>query len=168
MYFNDLLQARRIDPNKVLVLRHRPHESQLDKVLPWLVAERPDLFSAYQQTQGQKLERVMLAITGNGYVASFIRRESSKALFVGLYSITASTPLSYEEFWQDPSYAELKKLGMKGWDSQEAGPSSILRFDLRQLTDFYAEWKGRLIVQWPGSERSWWRRAHQEHTSELR
>jgi hypothetical protein len=26
--------------------------------------------------------------------------------------------------------------------------------------DFYSEWKGKLIVDWPPPERSWWRRAH--------
>jgi hypothetical protein len=27
-------------------------------------------------------------------------------------------------------------------------------------TEFYSSWKGRLVVGWPGPERSWWRRAH--------
>ncbi len=26
--------------------------------------------------------------------------------------------------------------------------------------DFYAQWKGKLIIGWPPPERSWWRRAH--------
>jgi hypothetical protein len=34
---------------------------------------------AYQQTQGEKLEKAM---TDAGYVASFIRREPGKALFI--------------------------------------------------------------------------------------
>jgi len=29
-----------------------------------------------------------------------------------------------------------------------------------ELTDFYAKWKGKLIVDWPGLERSWWRWAN--------
>jgi hypothetical protein len=32
----------------------------------------------------------------------------------------------------------------------------ILWFDLIK-TDFYADWSGRLVVNWPGGERSWWR-----------
>ncbi|MBI5566971.1 MAG: hypothetical protein HY870_18885 [Chloroflexi bacterium] len=95
MNLSDLLQNKKIDPRHVLVLRHRPQEPQLNKVLPWLAAEQPDLFNAYQQTQqGNKLERVMQVMTGVGYVASFIGHEAGKALFVGLYSISGSKPLT--------------------------------------------------------------------------
>src|SRR5439155_26106759 len=84
---NDLLLGKGIDPQLVLVLRHRPWEPQLNKVLPWLAAERPDVFNAYQQTQGEKVEGAM---TRAGYVAAFIGREPGKALFVGLYSLNGS------------------------------------------------------------------------------
>lgn len=66
------------------MLRHRPFEPDLNTVLPWLAAEKPDVFNAYQQTQGEKLEKVM---TGAAYVVSFIGHEPGKAIFVGLYSI---------------------------------------------------------------------------------
>ncbi len=49
MNLKDLLVAKEIDPQRVLVLRHRPLEPELSKVLPWLAAERPDVFNAYQQ-----------------------------------------------------------------------------------------------------------------------
>lgn len=100
----------------------------------------------------------MQLITGTGYVASFIGREPGKALFVGLHSIEASKPMTYEEFWQVPAYIEMKDFGMKGWDTKESRPFGLW-FDLT-LTDFYAHWKGRLIVGWPPPELSWWRRAH--------
>ncbi len=158
MNLNDLLIGKGIDPKRVLVLRHRPHEPELNKVLPWLAAEKPDLFNAYQQTQREKLQKVMDAMTGAGYVASFIGREPGKALFVGLYSIAASKPLTYEEFWRVPAYVEMKAFGIKGWTKEER-QEIILWFDLA-LTDFYASWKGKLIVGWPPPERSWWRRAH--------
>src|ERR1700755_32751 len=56
-----------------------------------------------------------------------------------------------------PAYRELKKLGMRGFSGTER--PSCLRFDL-EPTDFYSQWKGKLIVDWPPPERSWWRRAH--------
>ncbi len=158
MNLNDLLKGKGIDPQHVLVLRHRPHEPELNRVLPWLAAEKPDVFNAYQQTQGEKLERVMEAMKGAGYVASFIGREPGKALFVGLYSIAASKPLTYEEFWKVPAFIEMKAFGMEGWSAKEDRPS-VLWFDLVP-NDFYAHWKGKLIVGWPPPERSWWRRAH--------
>ena len=45
----------------------------------------------YQQTQGEKLERVMLRAA---HVASFIGHEPGKALFIGLYSIGSSRPMT--------------------------------------------------------------------------
>jgi len=155
MNLNDLLCGKRIDPEQVLVLRHRPSEPELNKVLPWLAAEKPDVFNAYQQTQGEKLEKAML---GAAYVASFIGREAGKALFIGLYSIGASKPLTFEQYWQVAANIEMKAFGMKGF-SRDEGRSTLLWFDL-VLTDFYVDWKGKLIVGWPPPERSWWRRAH--------
>jgi hypothetical protein len=46
MTLNDLLTAEGIDSQRVLVMRHRPWERGLNKVLPWLAAEKPDLFNA--------------------------------------------------------------------------------------------------------------------------
>jgi hypothetical protein len=123
MNFNDLLIENGFNPECVLVLRHRPREPQLNKVLPWLAAERQDLFNAYQQTQGEKLERVMKT----------------------------------NEYWNIQANIDLKKYGLK--ESENEKRSSILCFDLSR-TDFYASWKGKHIVDWPGGELSWWRRAH--------
>jgi hypothetical protein len=159
MNLNDLLRGKDIDPGHVLVFRHRPNEPELNEVLPWLAAEEPEVFNAYQQTQGERVERAMQAMTGTGYVASFLGREPGKALFVGLYSIGASKPLSREEFWRIPAYVKLKAYGMRDFASERA-IKSVLLFNLALITDFYAHWKGKLVVGWPPPERSWWRRAH--------
>jgi hypothetical protein len=141
----------------VIVLRHRPFEPKLNRVLPWLAAERPETFNAYQQTQGEKLEKAML---GSVFVASFVGQAPRKALFIGLYKIGESRPLTHDEYWRVPAYVEMKKFGMLGFTEEEALiHPSILWFDLA-VTEFYSAWKGKLVVGWPPPERSWWRRAH--------
>jgi len=159
MNLNALLTDQNIDPREVLVMRHRPHEPELRKVLPWLAAEKPDVFNAYQQTQGQKVENAMLEAK---HVASFIGHEPGKALFVGLYSIGKSRPLTYAQYWSVPAYAEMKGFGMRGFTGESR--ASVLWFEL-DLTDFYLPWKGKLVVDWPPPERSWWRRAHRNEIS---
>jgi GIY-YIG catalytic domain len=155
MNFNALLAENDIDQRQVLVMRHRPPEPELRKILPWLAAEKPAVFNAYQQTQQNvKVEKAMQAAK---YVASFIGHEAGRALFIGLYSIRNSRPLNYQQFWAIPAYKEMKAFGMKGWVTVGAR-STILWFDLA-LTDFCAMWKGKLIVRWPPPELSWWRRA---------
>lgn len=156
MNFNNLLQEKNINPEHVIVLRHRPYESQLNKVLPWLATTRPDLFNAYQQAQGKKLEKSMNELEKIGYVASFIGQESGKALFIGLYSIARSKPITYKEYWNIKANVELKSLGMIGFQGER---ETLLWFDLAP-TDFYPLWKGKLVIGWTPPERSWWRRAH--------
>ncbi len=158
MNLNDLLKNEGIDPQHVLVLRHRPHEPELNKVFPWLAAERPKIFNAYQQTQTRRLEQAMKGMIGSGYVASFIGHEPGKALFIGLYSILDARPVARNKYWRIPGYMELKAFGMKGI-AREDPRKSILLFDLK-LSKFCASWKGKLIVGWPPPERSWWRRSH--------
>jgi hypothetical protein len=154
MTLNDLLREKGIDPENVLAFRHRPSERELNKVLPWLAAEKPEVFNAYQQTQGQTVENAM---TRAGYVAAFIGHEAGKALFVGVYSIGESRSITEEQYWRIPANVELKAFGLTTFSKESR--SSILWFDLK-LTDFCAEWKGKLIVGWPPPERSWWRRSH--------
>jgi hypothetical protein len=149
---NDLLVKRNIDPQQVLVFRHRPFEPELRKMLPLLADEKPDLFNAYQQTQPKKVEKSM---TRAAYVASFIGYKPGKAIFIGLYSINSNKPLTIDKFWKIPANLELKKLGMIGFTGAK-DRSSVLWFDLVQ-TEHFLSWKGKLVVDWPGLERSWCR-----------
>jgi hypothetical protein len=150
MQLNDLLRLGNIDPKKVLVMRHRPTEPELRKVLPWLAAEKPDVFNAYQQTQHERAEG---ALSRAQYVASFIGHEAGKATFVGLYKVGKSRPLSFKQYWKIPAFIEMKSFGMVGFRDRRP---SILWFELK-LLDFYEKWKGKLIVRWPPPERAWWR-----------
>jgi hypothetical protein len=153
MTLNDLLTSKAIDPQGVLVLRHRPSEPALNRVLPWLAAEIPEIFNAYQQAQTEKVETAM---TRAAYVASFLGHGPGKALFAGLYAINGSRPLRDDE--QHPYYDELIAQGM-GPSPLSERQRTVLWFDLA-LTEFYSSWRGKLIVGWPPPERSWWRRAH--------
>lgn len=152
MTLGDLLQAKGLGGEAVMVLRHRPSEPRFARMLPWLAAEKPELYNAYQQTQGERLEK---ALTRAAYVASFIGHVPGKAVFVGLYRVGPTRALTFDGFWQVPAYAEMKKLGMRGFTAENAR-QSILWFDMA-LTDLYSEWKGKLVVGWPPPERSWWR-----------
>ncbi len=147
---NDLLAKKGIDPKGVLVLRHRPLERELRKILPWLAAERPDIYNGYQQAQRPVVEKAM---TRAQYVASFIGHAPRQALFIGLYKNTGWRKVSFTQYWKIPQNIELNSLGMRGLGQER---SSALWFDLKAV-DFYRDWKGKLVVQWPGLERSWWR-----------
>jgi hypothetical protein len=160
MNLNDLLADAEIDPQQTLVLRHRPREPQLHKVLPWLVAEKPSVFNAYQQAQGEKVEKVMQSAK---FIASFLGREAGKALFVGLYEVKGWKPMTLEKCRQLPEAVELMSLGMNGFNDDVSRPN-FLWFDLERTTH-YESWIGKLVVHWPAPEISWWRRAHRNEFS---
>lgn len=167
MNLNDMLTSEGIDPERVIVFRHRPREPELFKVLPWLAAERPDLFNAYQQTHSNtRVENALKSLVGTGFLASFIGHEAGRAIFVGLYSIDSSKPLTPREFRETPAYGELNQYGGKYWFTDEMAKErpTVEWFNLL-AHDFYSSWKGRLVVNWPPPERSWWRRAHKNDLS---
>lgn len=151
MDFADLLKQQGIDPKAVLVMRHRPFETELRKVLPWLAAERPELFNAYQQGQNPRAEKAMQRAD---YVASFIGHQPAKGLFVGLYRRGKWKPMTYQQYWSHGLLKELGALGMQGFE--KGTRKQLLWFELK-LVDFFSSWKGKLVVEWPGLERSWYR-----------
>jgi hypothetical protein len=160
---DDLLRSQDIDPESVIVFRHRPTEPELRKVLPWLAAEHPKLYNAYQQTQsGVKVENALKRLVGKGYVASFIGHEPGRALYVALYKIDASNPLTPKKFQALPVYQELAKFGGSLWFSEDIANAERPTVEWFELTDigFCSTWKGKLVINWPPPERSWWRRAH--------
>jgi hypothetical protein len=125
--------------------------------LPWLAAQKPNLFNAYQHTQGPAVERAM---ERSAYVASFIGHQIGKALFIGLYRNDGFKPLNFKDYWSIPEHLELHQHGMNGFTATQAKTrTSLLKFDLK-LTDFYSSWKGRLVVERPKPARLWYRQAH--------
>lgn len=99
----------------------------------------------------------MVSMIGSGCVASFIGHEPGKALFIGLYSIGKTKPLTLKQYWQIPAYTEMQAFGMRGFTGEKR--KSLLWFDLVP-TDVFSSWKGKLVIGWPPPERSWWRRSH--------
>lgn len=157
MTLNDLFDAEGIDGRRVLILRHTPQESLLNREIAGLAAERPDLFNTYQQTQSKRVEKQM---EDAKYVASFIGHQSGRALFVGLYEVAAHRILTRDEYWKMPEHVELRdKFGMRGFIAEKDDRTSILWFDLK-LTGTFAEWKGKLVIAWPKPDISWSRWAH--------
>jgi hypothetical protein len=151
----DLLDKAEIEPRRTIVMRHRPSEPGFRRVMPWIAAEHEDLFMAYQHTQDLREEKAMLEAN---HLISFIGMKPGEAVFVGIYGIGEARKLTYKQYWQVLEHRKLQQLGNTGFSIDE-GRDTIRQFET-PLLDHFAEWKGRMIVNWPGGERSWYRRAH--------
>ncbi|MBI1779529.1 MAG: GIY-YIG nuclease family protein [Proteobacteria bacterium] len=152
MNLNDLLAKQSIDPSLVVVMRHRPFEEELRQILPWLAAEKPRLYNAYQQSRYERQEK---ALSRARYIVSLIGHEPDRALFVGVYKVGATRTLSRKQFWEIPANLDLRSFGMTGFSENDKRNSTLL-FELDQ-TDVYAKWKGKLVLGWPGGGRTWCR-----------
>ncbi len=146
---NDLLEKEGLDPKMGIVMRHRPTEPELRKALPWFAAEEPDLYNAYQCQHHETVER---ALGRAAYLASFIGHEPGKALFVGVYRVDGWRNMTGKRWAALETSRRLVQLG-------DRGPQAVRRLKLFNLvcTEHIAVWKGRLVVNWPPPERSWWR-----------
>jgi len=149
---NALLRSEELDPADVVVLRHRPKEPAVRKILPWLILERPDLFNLYQAVQDGTAAKAMARAR---YIAAFAGLEAGAATLAGIYEVGAVRALNEAEFWTLPGQQELASFGLRGHGADE--PDQVL-IDLRAV-DIWADWVGRLSVDWPAKELSWFRRA---------
>ena len=150
--FNDALSAAGIGLSDVIVFRHRPYEAELNRIFEWIAAERSDLFDCYQSTHSARVEG---ALTRAKFVASFIRYGGGSAVFVGLHAIRSFRTITTQECIARPKHQELMSLGMVGIKATD-GRTHLIEFDLPTL-QWHADWKGRLIIDWPPPDRSWWR-----------
>jgi hypothetical protein len=146
---NDLLVKTGLDPRRVMVMRHRPTEKGLRHVMQWLAADRPEVYNAYQSNHGETVEASLSKAT---HLVSFIGHEPRRAVFVGVYAVNGYQHVSAAKFWEMPHNSTLRTLGTKGPKDGRAS----LWFDLR-LSEHLQSLKGRLVIEWTGIERSWWR-----------
>jgi len=155
--FNELLSDAGISPRDVLLLRHAPtKERKLRKRLKWLASEKPEVFNAYQQTQNDRVQKMMEKKSVSGYVASFIGHESGKALFVGIYAINGTERLAPMDCLRKPAYKEMERFAEKCMAAEDSR-EFLLWFDL-SLSEHCSSMKGKLIIEWPG-EKAWCRHA---------
>lgn len=147
-----LLEIEGIAPSGVLVLRHCPTEPKLRKAFQWLAEERPAVFNAYQRTHGPRTEAALVQAK---HVAAFIGHEAGRAVFVGLYVVDGHTSVARNTYMDDADVGVLLELGMSPW-SEDDPRQSALKFDLTEV-EALARFKGRLIVEWPRPDRSWYR-----------
>lgn len=152
MNFSDLLAKHSINPKYVVVLRHRPTEVKLRHQLRRIALEDEATFIAYQSSHRINTER---ALQTAKFIASFLADGPGQAIFVGLYEIINMEVVPHDRWLENPV---IRSLADEGSDIGESR-TQVGWFHQKRV-NFYDEWKGRLVIDWPPPERSWYRRAH--------
>ena len=128
---------------RVAVARHVPSAPKLQKALPWLAAEKHEIYNAYQRAQ----KPGATVFRNADYLVSCIGHPKG-ALFIGIYKVAGHRAMSFGEYWEMPCNEELQKLGMT-WEREVDG---VAWFDL-ELQDILRQWKGKLLLAWPPGRR---------------
>lgn len=131
--FNQMLIWEGVDPGQVILARHQ--EGLHDLAPYWAWREQQGRFEQYQCIQRRK-------VFGRPLVASFVVGPQHETLFVGLYSVKGSTEVP--DGTADPLTGEMVG-GLHYYDME---PDSRL-----------ALYVGRLVIDWTGGNRNWFRKA---------
>lgn len=146
---NELLRKADVDPATAMVMRHRPTEPPLRRALHWFASDEPDMYNAYQRRHPLRVED---AFARAKHLVSLIGHEPSRALFIGVYRVDGWEEMSRDAWLAMESSKRLMELGDRGPLEERAHRV----FNL-VCTEHLAAWKGKLVLEWPPPERSWWR-----------
>lgn len=146
--FNALLDHAGVSPSDVTLLFHTTTLPILRRMLPWLAAERPDLFDAYQSVHSLTAERTL---ANRPLVAAFVPIDRDDMAFVALYRILAMQDRPTSEIYSDARFAELER----DYGATDTSPAQNMVRAARQLvfemvaTDDLADLRGRVVVRRP-------------------
>lgn len=138
--FNSLLEAAKIDPQHVRLLRHTP-DRYFGRTLYALWRDGNPDFLTYQSIQHTKSRERL----NSPYWASFIVTPAKSVMFVGLFEVTRIG--SWPEGATDP----VTRDNISGFDRYEQSPVEAL-----------APYIGRVFIDWGGSAITWAQRANNQ------
>lgn len=145
---NHLLEIADVPVTDVTVLLHTPGGAKLRRILPWIAAEHPMAFNAYQGTHGGVVEAT---VKRRPLIASFVSLGDGTLAFVGLYRKIGARHAALDEIDALPQFVEIGRLtGVATLADAEAGDAhgGRILFDLA-LMDEMAEFAGRLVISAP-------------------
>lgn len=146
--FNLLLRDAGLDPAEVSVILHSTTLPVLRRWLPFIAAERPDLFAAYQSVHSTTAEAILRR---RPRVASFVPLPHRRMAFAGLYRIAATEERATAEIYADPRFAELEQV----YGASDTSPERNIARAARQwvfrmeLCETLAALRGRLVIAAP-------------------
>lgn len=154
MELRDILLAAGLTLSDVAVLLHVSDKPRLHKALPYLAAEKPELFDAIQNQHGPGVEATLKT---RRFMASFVNVRSDEYVFAGIFAVTGSRFHTMAELDADPNHQFLQQLyGHTVF--VELGRTTGLRgrlvFDLVRQ-EILSALIGRLVVRKPIGTRSY-------------
>lgn len=146
--FSALLDHADLRAADVTYLFHTTTLPVLRRMLPWLAAERHDLFEAYQSVHSVTAERTL---ANRPFVASFVPIGQDDMAFVALYRISRMEERPTATIYADPRFTELER----DYGASDTAPTqniarlaSQIVFDM-DMMEALSDLRGRVVVGRP-------------------
>lgn len=148
MRFNLLLSDAGLRVEDVSIILHSTNLHPFREMLPQMVADRPDLFDAYQSVHSESAAAVL---RNRPLVASFVPLQHRRMVFAGLWRIVQIRDLPTHQIYSDPRYAELEQ----NYGASDTAPARNI--SARELQSFFqleameelSSLRGRLLIASP-------------------
>jgi hypothetical protein len=154
MQLNDIFQTHALKPADIAVLFHVANNPKLQKALPMLAEEAPDLFDAFQNHHGPSVEATLKK---RSYMAAFVNEGGNDYKFAGLFKVEGSQFKTMAELDADPRRVTLQtQYGEDVFVEQgkKSGQTGRLEFSLAPC-DEMQDLIGRLVVRKPRAVRNY-------------
>ncbi len=148
---NVLLRDAGIAPEETAVILHTPKTPTLRRRLPWLAAERPDIFNAYQSIHSDSEGATLKT---RRFLLSFVWISDGRQVFVSAYNVEGWEDWDLDRLDGAPAFAALAEMG-DVWASayaRERGRSTHPVFTLTPHPALRA-YSGRLVIAKPSGRR---------------
>lgn len=156
MRLSQVMRAEGLEPTEATLILHRPTPLGLRRRLPWIAAERPGEFDAYQNVHSRPAQATL---RGRPVTLSFVTVAEGRLAFAGAFSVTVAGERSLREILADPHFGILRREreatrgpAREDEDDEEASRPESLRlvFRLGPLAAM-AALKGRLVIPASGT-----------------
>lgn len=148
MRFNLLLADAGLSPEDVTIILHSTGLQPLRSLLASMVAERPELFDAYQSVHSPAAEATL---RNRPLMGSFVPLPDRRMVFAGLWRIAETVELPTAEIYADPRYTELER----SYGAVDTAPAANIaraqtqaRFRLEPMEELDG-YRGRIVIAPP-------------------
>lgn len=154
MQLKDLFIAYGLALSEIAVLFHVSDKPKLQRALPTLADEEPDLFDAFQNQHGPNVEATLRK---RRFMVSFVNIGANDYAYAGLFEVTGNKYQTMAELDEDPKRAVLRQryddisFVQHGLTTGQVG-RLVFQLVPRQET---ADLIGRLIVRKPVANRNY-------------
>jgi hypothetical protein len=106
MRLSQVMRAEGLEPERSTLILHRPKPPGLRRLLPWIAAEQPEVFDAYQSVHSRPAQATL---RGRPVTLSFVTVGEGRLAFAGAFAVAIAGERPLWEIYADPRFEMLRR-----------------------------------------------------------